>query len=94
MWDISERMVRKYCEQDRIEGLIKAGNIWVIPAYAKRPTEVKVEEKPLTAFAKRVVYQRNKNNHYGMHFSLFPGRLSLRMTCYHERDCSEFDIES
>lgn len=67
MWNISERMVRKYCEQDRIEGLIQAGNIWVIPASAKRPTEIKVKEKPLTAFAKRVVYQRNKNNHYGIY---------------------------
>ena len=68
MWNISERMVRKYCEQDRIEGLIQAGNIWVIPASAKRPTEIKVvEEKPLTAFAKRVVYQRSKNNHYGIY---------------------------
>ena len=52
IWNISERMVRKYCEQDRIEGLIQAENIWVIPALAKRPTEIKVEEKPLTAFAK------------------------------------------
>ena len=68
MWNISERMVRKYCEQDRIEGLIQAGNIWVIPASAKRPTEIKVvEEKPLTAFAKREVYQRSKNNHYGIY---------------------------
>ena len=68
MWNISERMVRKYCEQDRIEGLIQAGNIWVIPASSKRPTEIKVvEEKPLTAFAKRVVYQRSKNNHYGIY---------------------------
>jgi len=67
IWNISERMVRKYCEQDRIEGLIQAGNIWVIPASAKRPTEIKVEEKPLTAFAKRVVYQRSKNNHYSIY---------------------------
>lgn len=67
IWNISERMVRKYCEQDRIEGLIQAGNIWVIPASAKRPTEIKVEEKPLAAFAKRVVYQRSKNNHYGIY---------------------------
>ena len=68
IWNISERLVRKYCEQDRIEGLIQAGNIWVIPASAKRPTEIKaVEEKPLTAFAKRVVYQRSKNNHYGIY---------------------------
>ena len=68
IWNISERMVRKYCEQDRIEGLIQAGNIWVIPASAKRPTEIKVvEENPLTVFAKRVVYQRSKNNHYGIY---------------------------
>lgn len=68
IWNISERMVRKYCEQDRIEGLIQTGNIWVIPASAKRPTEIKVvDEKPLTAFAKRVVYQRSKNNHYGIY---------------------------
>lgn len=67
MWKMSERMVRKYCEQDRIDGAIHAGNVWVIPAKAKRPSEMKGVEIPLTAFAKRVVYQRSKNNHYGIY---------------------------
>ena len=67
MWKMSERMVRKYCEQDRIDGAIHAGNVQVIPAKAKRPSEMKGVEIPLTAFAKRVVYQRSKNNHYGIY---------------------------
>lgn len=67
MWKMSERMVRKYCEQDRVDGAIHAGNVWVIPAKAKRPSEMKDSETPLTAFAKRVVYQRSKNNHYGIY---------------------------
>ena len=55
MWKMSERMVRKYCEQDRIDGAIHAGNVWVIPAKAKRPSEMKDVEIPLTAFAKHFI---------------------------------------
>ena len=41
LWKISERMVRKYCDQGKIEGVIHVGNIWVIPLDIERPNEEK-----------------------------------------------------
>lgn len=75
-WNISERMVRRFCTEGRIPEAILENNSWMIPAGTKKPDRkprakgVKKEQKnivPLTAFAKRVVYQRNKNNHYGIY---------------------------
>jgi hypothetical protein len=44
----------------------------MVPSTVRKPERKKIEkrEKPkpvLTAFAKRVVYQRSKNNHYGIY---------------------------
>ena len=71
-WGISERMVRRLCVDGRIpEAKLENGN-WVIPEGTPKPKR-KPKERPadskkvLTAFAKRVVYQRTKNNHYGIY---------------------------
>ena len=36
-WDISERSVRNYCAQGRIEGAVLVGKTWKIPNDAKKP---------------------------------------------------------
>jgi Fic family protein len=66
-WHISERTVRKYCEQGRIEGVINAGSVWVIPAEVSRPTDSKSVAATLRPLAKKVVYQKQKNNHFGIY---------------------------
>lgn len=65
-WDVSERMIRKYCEQGKIEGAIHAGSLWIIPMDAICPSNVDRSDylKPL---ANKVVYQRSKNNHFGIY---------------------------
>ena len=71
-WEVSERLVRRLCVEGRIpEAVIEEGS-WMIPSNAQKPERKKIEkrEKPkpsLTAFAKRVAYQRSKNNHYGIY---------------------------
>lgn len=35
--DVSERTIRRYCEQGKIEGAIHAGSLWVIPMDAVCP---------------------------------------------------------
>ena len=35
-WDISERSVRNYCAQNRVDGAFIAGKIWKIPENAKK----------------------------------------------------------
>lgn len=66
-WHISERTVRKYCEQGRIEGVINAGSVWVIPAEVSRSTDSKSVAATLRPLAKKVVYQKQKNNHFGIY---------------------------
>ena len=71
-WNISERMVRRFCIDGRIPEAKLENGTWMIPAGTAKPKR-KPKEKTaapkenLTAFAKRVVYQRSKNNHYGIY---------------------------
>ena len=37
-WNISERMIRKYCVDGRIEGTIYKDNAWMLPENAEKPT--------------------------------------------------------
>lgn len=38
LWNISERSVRKYCLEGRINGAILVGKTWMIPSDANKPT--------------------------------------------------------
>lgn len=70
LWEISERMVRMYCADGRIPQARQEGDNWYIPKGTPKPKrkpkaiEPKAEVSPLV---KRVVYQRTKNNHYGIY---------------------------
>ncbi len=37
-WNISERSVRNYCAQGRVNGAILTGKTWRIPKNAEKPT--------------------------------------------------------
>ena len=41
LWDISERSVRNYCSQGKIEGAFLTGKTWNIPESAKKPIRKK-----------------------------------------------------
>lgn len=38
-WGVGTRIVTLYCEQSRIAGAVKRGNLWLIPADAPRPAD-------------------------------------------------------
>jgi hypothetical protein len=38
-WGITSRMVTVYCNENRIPGAIKKGNLWLIPEEAKKPED-------------------------------------------------------
>lgn len=38
-WGISSRMVTMHCENGRISGAFKKGNMWLIPSDACRPED-------------------------------------------------------
>jgi Fic family protein len=70
LWGVSERMVRMYCAEGRIPSAVQQEENWYIPQGTEKPKrkpktkEPKVELSPLV---KRIVYQRSKNNHYGIY---------------------------
>lgn len=38
-WNISRRRVSLLCAEGRIEGAIHKGNLWLVPANAKKPED-------------------------------------------------------
>lgn len=43
IWGISARRIQKLCAEERIEGAVKIGNYWAVPADAKRPKDERVK---------------------------------------------------
>lgn len=68
-WGISIQMVRRYCQTERIPGVILDDGNWCIPEDAQKPT-AKNELKYLVAikkssFVNKLQYESLKNYHYG-----------------------------
>lgn len=42
VWDVSIRRVNYWCNQGRIEGATKFGNVWAIPKNANKPKDKRV----------------------------------------------------
>ena len=38
-WNISQRRVAIYCKEERIEGAVLKGRMWMIPSDAKKPED-------------------------------------------------------
>ena len=38
-WNISRRMVIRYCETGRIPGAVKGGNLWLLPTDTEKPRD-------------------------------------------------------
>lgn len=74
-WGVSERFVRKLCKEGRIENVVWDENTWLILSGIEKPERKKYERKTeekalnpdLSEYAKRIVRQRIKNNHYGIY---------------------------
>ena len=53
-WNVSERSVRNYCAQGRVDGAFLIGKTWNIPENAEKPERSnKKEEKPITLLVSR-----------------------------------------
>ena len=44
-WEISERRVQKPCKEDRINGVVHFGKVWVILKYAEKPMDARLKSK-------------------------------------------------
>ena len=68
-WGVSDRMVRRYCNENLIPGLLREGKLWLIPATAPKPslTAVVKSEDPLPSLAKKLNSQQKKRNFHGLY---------------------------
>jgi DNA-binding CsgD family transcriptional regulator len=46
-WGLGTRIVTLYCTENRIEGAVKRGNLWLIPEHAVRPADNRRREQPV-----------------------------------------------
>lgn len=47
-WNITARRIGILCSQDRIEGTIKKGKTWLIPADAEKPVDARFKTNTTT----------------------------------------------
>ena len=65
-WNMSERSVRNYCSQGRVNGAVLIGKTWNIPENTEKPERInKKKEEPITVFCQ----------------ALFP-KKSVRIPCF------------
>ena len=76
LWGVSQQFVRRLCRDGRIPGAQQTEDGWLIPEGTDKPERkerTQTTRKPpqpktiLTPFAKKVVYQKERNNHYGIY---------------------------
>lgn len=66
-WGVSVQFVRRCCNEGKIPEAVQKDGNWVIPEGTRKPGSRNVKEPELTPLAKKVVYQRSKNNHFGIY---------------------------
>lgn len=66
-WHISPQQVRRYCKEGTIKGAFLYEGQWLIPEKTKAPDKLYEEEIPQGALLKKVLYQLERNNHYGIY---------------------------
>lgn len=57
-WEISERLVQKYCAQNRIEGAEKFGTVWRIPETSSKPTDPRKNKKIKTEKQQKFLHRK------------------------------------
>lgn len=61
-WSISERSVRNYCAQGRVEGAVQEGKIWRIPKDAVKPERSNKKAEPMVTLLS--ILREEKNMKY------------------------------
>ena len=67
LWGISVQMVRRYCREGKVPGAVQTEQGWMIPEGTPKPGAQMVRETPPTPLVKKILYQRERNNHFGIY---------------------------
>ncbi len=60
-------MVRRYCKEGKIEGAVETTQGWMIPDGTPKPGAEFVRECPQTTLVKKILYQYERNQHFGIY---------------------------
>ena len=66
-WGVSRQMVLKYATGGHIPGAILKDGRWMIPENTEKPGAQVREEVEVTPFLKKIRYQQERNNHFGIY---------------------------
>lgn len=69
-WNTSVQVVRRFCRQERIAGVVQQKGAWLIPKYAKKPGRAEPMEAGaaiLPALAQKLLRQKKKKSFHGLY---------------------------
>lgn len=69
-WNTSVQVVRQFCRQERIAGVVQQEGAWLIPKYAKKPGRAEPMEAGaaiLPALAQKLLRQKKKKSFHGLY---------------------------
>lgn len=69
-WNTSVQVVRRFCRQERIAGVVQQEGAWLIPKYAKKPGRAEPMEAGaaiLPALAQKLLRQKKKKSSHGLY---------------------------
>ena len=69
-WGVNVSLVKRYCTQGRVPGVVFQNGVWRIPEDAIRPTRTDLEytsEVELPELAKKLQNQKKKRNFHGLY---------------------------
>ncbi len=67
IWGTSEQFIRRYCKEGKIPEAIMTEQGWMIPEGTPKPGAPTKPETPQTPLVKKILYQRERNNHFGIY---------------------------
>lgn len=66
-WNISIRMVRRYCAEGRIPEAIRKDNVWMVPVDIQKPERLKTDTPRDPALVKKLKKQRTRKSFHGLY---------------------------
>ena len=69
-WNTSVQVVRRFCRQERIAGVVQQEGAWLIPKFAKKPGRAEPMEAGaavLPALAQKLLRQKKKKSYHGLY---------------------------
>ena len=66
-WGVTAQLVRRYCKEGKIKSAIQYDGGWLIPEGTAKPSAPDADEEELPKLVKKILYQRDRNNHFGIY---------------------------